>query len=381
MTEVILICIVTVVTVIILFFILNPAFGGRPGKHTLDRMKKSKDYQDGKFHNRQDTPMYDKNISFWSVIRGFMSGTENGKPAEPVNVVPFDQQNFIGSSLGLSLVWFGHSTVMLNIKGYIILTDPVFSKRISPVKFMGTTSFPYSHDFNPDDLPEIGLVLISHDHYDHLDMQTIKKISHKVKSFYVPLGVAAHLFRWGVDPEKVVEVRWEGNYMVNNNTQLAITTARHFSGRSLADRNTTLWCSYIIKTDDYTIFYGADSGYGEHFKEIGEQFGPFDLTMLECGQYNKAWPFIHMMPEQTALAHLDLKGKMLLPIHWGKFKLSLHPWTEPMERLAKESINKDIRVITPEIGEVFPVHDHSTTKKWWRNTEVDQYQEASRIIM
>ena len=335
MIEIIFICIASLLIFYMLFFSLNQAFGGKPGKHTLQRMRKSNDYSDGKFHNRQDTPMYGEDVSFWSVLHRFINGTENGRPSEPVNVVPLSSNNFLKTHNELSLVWFGHSTIMLNMKGFIVLTDPVFSKKASPVNFIGTTSFPYSHEFDPDDLPEIDLVLISHDHYDHLDMSTIKKISHKVKSFYVPLGVAAHLFRWGVDPEKVVEVRWEGSYQINDNLQLAITTARHFSGRRLTGRNSTLWCSYIIKSDDHTIFYGGDSGYGTHFKEIGEKFGPFDLTMLECGQYNKAWPYIHMMPEQTAQAHIDLKGNMLLPIHWGKFKLSLHPWTEPVERLEK----------------------------------------------
>ena len=182
----------------------------------------------------------------------------------------------------------------------------------------------------------------------------------------MPLGVGAHFEKWGIDTSRITEFDWWEKAEIAPGIRLTATPARHFSGRSLTDRGKTLWTSYVLETDSTKLYIGGDSGYGPHFKEIGEKYGPFDITILECGQYNNYWPLIHMMPEQTVQAHLDLKGKVLLPVHWGKFVLALHPWNEPIERLTAEAEKKSVTVTTPLIGEQIMPDSILPQTKWWR---------------
>ena len=329
---------------------LRPAFGGKSQGEILSRIKSSPNFRNGVFQNPEPTPMFVKDASMWKTIRQFIHGTENGRP-DLVETAVFDKAAFLRTGKGIRFVWFGHSTLLLNIDGTIILTDPVFSGNASPVPF-SNKSFKYSNNNYLPTLPDIDIMLISHDHYDHLDYKTIKNIHSRVKRFYVPLGVEAHLIRWGVSPDKIIVADWGNVFTDISGITFTATPARHFSGRGIANRNTTLWCSWVIHTNSYNLFYGGDSGYGKHFKEIGNKFGPFDFTMLECGQYNKNWAYIHSFPEQTIQEHIDIKGKKLLPIHWGKFKLSLHPWDEPISRASAEAEKKGVDLLNVQIGEV-----------------------------
>ncbi|MBF0377618.1 MAG: MBL fold metallo-hydrolase [Desulfamplus sp.] len=270
----------------------------------------------------------------------------------------------------LRVTWFGHSTCLIEIDGKVIITDPMFSDRASPLSFIGPKRFTTDVDFQIQDLPKIDIVVISHDHYDHLDYDTIRYLRDKSEQFYVPLGVKQYLESWGVSPEKVVELDWweENSY---NGLRFAATPTRHFSGRGLR-RDRTLWASWVIIGTKQRLYFGGDSGYFDGFKKIGEKYGPFDLTMLESGAYNNAWADIHMMPEETVQAHLDLDGEILLPIHWGKFNLSLHPWREPIERLLAEAKIKGVRAITPIQGEAIVLSEQYETEtaqyvvnRWW----------------
>ncbi len=221
----------------------------------------------------------------------------------------------------------------------------------------------YKSKGRPGPLPSIDAILISHDHYDHLDYGSIRQLKDKTKYFFVPLGVGAHLQHWGVEASKITELDWWQSADIDGMTFTA-TPARHFSGRGLTDRDKTLWASWVIKGQDNNIYFSGDSGYRTHFKQIGEQYGPFDFTMIECGQYNEKWEAIHMMPEQSLQAHIDLQGKMMMPIHWGAFNLAVHPWKEPVERLLKAK-KEDMMIATPVIGESFVLSQALPDARWW----------------
>ena len=224
--------------------------------------------------------------------------------------------------------------------------------------------FDYHEPIRVDQLVDIDVIVISHDHYDHLDYSSIKALNDNTKHYLVPLGVGAHLIAWGVDPGKITELDW-GQSAEKLGIQFTATPARHFSGRGMLNRDKTLWASWVIKGRQKNIYFSGDSGYGPHFKDIGDQYGPFDFAMMECGQYNEKWEAIHMMPEQTVQASLDLRSKHTMPIHWGAFDLSLHTWTDPVDRLIKESESKGVPVSTPQLGTRFEIADHPT-QSWWK---------------
>jgi L-ascorbate metabolism protein UlaG (beta-lactamase superfamily) len=209
-------------------------------------------------------------------------------------------------------------------------------------------------------------VLITHDHYDHLDYETILQLKNINTEFFVPLGLGAHLEKWGISTANITEAEWWDEFRFNEEILFACVPMRHFSGRGIADRNKTLWAGWVIKSEKYTIIHTGDSGYGAHFKKIGEEYGPFDLTMIECGQYNEGWPYIHMMPEETVQAHIDMNGKFLLPIHWGRFNLSLHAWTDPVERALQASNEAKINLITPLPGQVVTLYESIRYYEWWK---------------
>jgi L-ascorbate metabolism protein UlaG (beta-lactamase superfamily) len=343
-------------------------FGARATGDSLQRVQSSAHFTDGTFQNLE--PTFVNQSKFGSLIKWIM-GTADGIPDSPLSAKKFDKDAFLRTK-DLGVVWFGHSTVLLNLNGHIVLTDPVFSKNASPL-FFGNKAFDYTVDASAEELPDIDVVVISHDHYDHLDMQTIKELKNKTKVFLVPLGVAAHLIRWGIDKTHIVELDWDDHYRFDDKTEFIAAPSRHFSGRSLFDLNSTLWCSWVIKSGARSVFFSGDSGYGSHFKKIGKDYGPFDLALLECGQYNKNWPFIHMDPKETLLAFDDLGGNVLLPIHWGKFKLSLHAWNDPaIQVIANKGERK---VLIPVIGAVAAA-EIPVSFRWWDNADQDKSKNA-----
>jgi len=351
----------TIIFTVIFYIKLAPQFGARAKGEMLARINNSTNYKDGKFQNLLPTTLAAPNTSMLKNGFKFMKGVPGQYPNKPIETIEFNKFTFISDSTDIKALWFGHSSVILNIDGVIVLTDPVFSNRASPIPFGGVKSFDYSTPFSVKDLPDIDLVLLSHDHYDHLDYKTILELHPRVKKFCVPLGVGSHLLRWGVPKSKIVELDWgEGSNEVKN-LKLFATPSRHFSGRAGVDKDKTLWCSWVIKSKNHSVFFCGDSGYGDHFKKIGQEHGPFDLTMMECGQYNEGWPFIHMNPEESVRAHIDLNGIAMLPIHWSKFKLSLHPWQEPIERAKKEAERLGVKILNPMPGEIFGANTLKTS--------------------
>lgn len=262
-----------------------------------------------------------------------------------------------------TLYRLGHSTLLLKMQGAFWLTDPVFSERASPVQWAGPKRF---HDapISIAELPPIKGVILSHDHYDHLDQAAILALAEKVEHFVTPTGVGDHLIAWGIPAEKVHQRDWWQAVSIAG-IELIATPAQHFSGRGLTDRDRTLWASWVILNQEQRIFFSGDSGYFKGFKEIGDKYGPFDLTLIETGAYDKQWPDVHMQPEESLQAHIDLRGKRLLPIHNGTFDLALHAWYEPFERIVALAAQRGVKISTPQMGEAVDIAEAQTGQRWW----------------
>ncbi len=246
-----------------------------------------------------------------------------------------------------------------------VLIDPMLGRVPAPLPILGRNRYSKQLPIEIEDMPEIDVVVMSHDHYDHLDYGSIKRLIHKTKRWVVCLGVARHLERWGVPPANITELDWGENVRINDVT-FTCTPARHFSGRGFWDRFHSLWSSWVIASAQARIFFNADSGYGPHFAEIGQKYGPFDLALVECGQYNAKWQSIHMMPEESVQAAIDLRAAVAMPIHWAAFTLALHPWFEPVERFAAEAKRLALNIATPRIGEPLVIGATMPTNSWWK---------------
>jgi L-ascorbate metabolism protein UlaG (beta-lactamase superfamily) len=360
-------CLVFVLIILIVFvFMQQKSFGKLPSGTRLEKIQTSPNYQNGRFENLVETPLMAQGSSYWKMLTKFV---RKGVDRAPVNPLPFVKTDLISTLPEQTrIVWFGHSSYLISTAGKHILVDPLFSRRASPVQFAGMKSYEGTNAYSTADMPPIDLLIISHDHYDHLDYGSIVALQSKVKLFCTPLGVGQHLIHWGVDPGKVIELDWWETDHSLPGFEVIATPARHFSGRGFSN-NKTLWASFVLKTKDSRIFVGGDSGYDDSFKAIGEKLGPFDIAMLECGQYDVQWPYIHMMPEQVAQASLDLKARVLMPVHWAKFSLALHPWKEPIERLTRRAAVMGITVTTPLIGEPVVLNSEYPSSRWWQDLQ------------
>jgi len=337
-------------------------FGKLPSGRRLDRIKKSPNYRDGSFFNLAETQMMAEGTNYLNLMVNFFSKGVERNPAIKLPAITTNLMSLVDEEP--ILVWFGHSSYFVRINGKNLLVDPMFSNRASPFQFIGAKAYEGTRHYTAEDFPPIDALILTHDHYDHLDYNSMLKLLPKVKSFFTALGVGSHLAYWGVDESLIHEFDWWEGKTILPGIDLISTPARHFSGRGLT-RNQTLWSSFVLKTKEYSLFLGGDSGYDEAFKSIGEAYGPFDLAILECGQYNTMWPEIHMMPEQTVQASADLRAKVLLPVHWGKFTLSLHPWREPIERALKHATSLNLTVTTPMIGEPVSLGGLLPQGSWW----------------
>ena len=335
-------------------------FGKNPSGDELIKVQASSNYRNNSFQNSMPTSLME-NGSMLSILWKFMNKPKNTVPPKPIPSVKTDLKSLPDHAP--VVVWLGHSSYLIKINGRHILVDPVFSGHASPFSF-SAKSFPGTDVYGVDDLPAIDALIISHDHYDHLDYATVKKLDSKTSVICTSLGVASHLDFWGIDKKKIVEFDWWKSHTLFDDVQLTAVPARHFSGRGFI-RNKTLWSSFVLTTKQYSLFIGADSGYGDHFKLIREKFGSFDLAILECGQYNTAWHDIHMLPEETVQACIDLNAKVLMPVHWGKFSISLHPWDEPVRRVKMSADELKVKITTPMIGEPVIVGSSYPEKIWW----------------
>lgn len=337
----------------------SPAFGATPTGARWERMQASPQWGGKTFVNPQ--PLW---TSATASLGSMMQRSAHSTPSEPMPVESVQRSRFDTPPVsGLRVTWLGHSTTLVEIDGARILTDPVWGEFAGPAKGVGPDRW-YPPPLPLDQLPEVDAVLISHDHYDHLDTPTIEALAKRDTTFIAPLGVGAHLELWGVPPERIVELDWWEDTKLGALT-VTCTPARHASGRGLFDQNRTLWAGYALRSDKHRVFFSGDTGLFPAMKTIGDKLGPFDLTMIEVGAYDKAWPDWHIGPEQAIRAHGWLRGKVLLPIHWGLFDLAAHGWTEPIERVLVAAEAANVSVVSPRPGGSFEPSAPPKQERWW----------------
>jgi L-ascorbate metabolism protein UlaG (beta-lactamase superfamily) len=341
-------------------------FGKAPRGKRLEQLQRSPNYKEGKFQNLHFTPTLTEGYSMTGVMYNFIFKKHpHTRPIDNIPSVKTDLKNLpITKNV---LVWFGHSSYFIQLDGKRFLIDPVFSGNASPIP-NSNKSFKGADIYAAEDMPEIDFLLITHDHYDHLDYPTIIKLKPKIKQIICGLGVGEHFEYWKFDSAKIMEKDWNESVVIADNITLHTAPARHFSGRGFT-RNNTLWLSFVLETPGLKLYLVGDSGYDTHFAEIGKKFGGFDLALLDNGQYNLAWHNIHMLPEETLKAAKDLQTKRFFPLHNSKFKLANHPWNEPLKTI-NELNEKEYHLsfVTPKIGEVVDLNNSTQTfTKWWED--------------
>ncbi|GEO10181.1 MBL fold metallo-hydrolase [Segetibacter aerophilus] len=329
-------------------------------------MANQSDHFNGKiFLNPVPTEVMGKG-SFSRIMKLYLQKHPNRSPSKQLG--PFKADSSVLDKLQpdqLRVTWLGHSSTLLEIDGKRFLTDPLWYQRASPFSGIGPKRF-FDNPLPINDLPAIDYIVLSHDHFDHLDKHSILHLLSKRIPIITMLGVGKRLVDWGADQSLVTELDWWQSINLPGGFVITALPSRHFSGRWINDRFSTLWGSFAIKGPLHNVYFGADSGYYDGFKKIGDQHGPFDLTMLDTGAYNKEWESIHMGPENAVRAHLDLKGKVLMPIHWGTFNLAFHPWTEPVERVIKAAEIDGVKLLLPTPGETRIVDTNSYNSGWWK---------------
>ena len=343
------------------------SFGAGAAGKRRDRVRRSPRWRDGRFHNVDPTRTI-LHGGLPTMLHLQLRGKEIRYPRRPVPVEARACRDYEDApASGLRATWIGHATVLLEIAGRRVLTDPVWSERVSPSTLVGPRRF-FAPPLPLDALPPIDAVVISHDHYDHLDMATVRALAHRGTSFLVPLGAGAHLERWGVPAAQTHELDW-GETVRLDPVTFTITPSRHFSGRGLHNRDSTLWSSWVIASDRSRVYCCGDSGYFGGFRDIGRDLGPFDLTLISAGAYSPIWPLIHMTPEEVVQAHVDLRGRLLMPIHWGTFNLAFHDWNEPALRTFVSATERSLPLLLPRPGRMIePARAGSLgADEWWRD--------------
>jgi L-ascorbate metabolism protein UlaG (beta-lactamase superfamily) len=338
--------------------------GGKIEGERLARVNASPNFADGKAQNSGETSLGSTNV--WEFVVEYFRGAKERKPPVPV---PMDVPDAIALESihenGVRFIWLGHSTVYLELDGTRVLVDPVWSDRASPFRIVGpkrTHPMPMALA----DLPTVDVVVISHDHYDHLDPSVVRELAPQGVTFAVPLGIGADLEAWGVATERIIELDWWESAAVGS-LALTATPARHFSGWQATDRDQTLWSSWTLVGPKSRVFYSGDTGWQDNFKTIGDEYGPFDLTIMKCGAYGDGWPDIHINGIEAVEAHRLLNGRRMLPVHWLTFDLALHPWDEPVRQAVDAGEELGAEVITPQVGELIDLEGRVTTTRWWES--------------
>jgi len=349
--------------------------GENPSGPYLEELKKSPNYsiENKRFKNRRENLFEEirEEDSFWKNPRKRFSNNMlfNSNQTVPDKTLPEVRppniQEFLEPTDSIKFIWFGHSTILVNIRNTIVLVDPIFSPSASPFNFIVPRFQPPVLDLQ--ELPKIDVVLISHDHYDHLDMRTVQYLKDSVSKFIVPLGVPAHLRSWGVQDSQIIELDW-WNSSDFFGVSFTSTPAQHFSGRqALFNIQKTLWSSWVVQSGDVSFYFSGDSGYDIHYKQIGERFGPLDLVFIDSGQYNVRWKGVHNLPEEAVQASIDLKGHYLVPVHWGMFNLAIHNWYDPIQESVEFSKKHNVKLMTPKLGQLISLEDQTMTNDWWSN--------------
>ena len=345
------------------WFLRQPRFGHAPEGETERAIQASPNQVNGVFQNQVPTPLFADGQSMGSILLGNLSSKpQRLQPAQALPSVKLDLRA-LPRDLDV-VVWLGHSSFYVQLAGQRILIDPVFSGYASPVSF-ANVAFAGSTPYTAADMPDIDVLLISHDHWDHLDHDSLVALAPRIGQVVTGLGVGSHLLYWGFDPARVLQGDWGDSFPIFDHLVVHVLPARHYSGRGL-ERNRTLWASFALVGPERRLYFSGDSGYGPHFQAIGERFGGFDFVALDCGQYDPRWPFIHMTPEEAAQAAADLKAKILLPAHVGRFAMARHAWDEPLKRIVDASQGRPYHLVTPTIGSAVQLaHAGTMPTPWW----------------
>jgi L-ascorbate metabolism protein UlaG (beta-lactamase superfamily) len=336
------------------------SLGKDPAGDDLARLDTLPNYKNGGFENlaeRSDTTVKRNKLLLLLHNRS--------KTLRPSRTLPWVKTNLKTlAAPAPTVVWFGHSSLLIKSLQGNILIDPVFSNHAGPVPGL-VTAFDGTTNYHAKDMPAIDVLIISHDHYDHLDYSTLKKLKDRIKTAIVPMGVGSDLVYWGFDRKKIIELNWNQSVTLPGGIQVTATPAQHRSNRSYSKANKTLWASYVIQAGNYRLFYGGDSGYGPLYKQIGQQYGPFDIALLECGQYSPNWPWTHLWLGQAAQAAVDLQAHLLQPIHWGRFEEADQTWNEPIKKLVPAAEKLGVQLNVPRIGEPYTLGNPPKTAVWW----------------
>lgn len=335
------------------------AMGARSSGARLERLLKSPHFENGAFRNSLP-----ERTDVWRASAKWVKGGSHREPSSPVAVEVRQTSDYDEPpETGLRITWLGHSSMLVELDGRRVLFDPVFGERCSPSSYYGPKRF-FAPPLPVSELPSLNAVVISHDHYDHLDQPTIEQLRDRGVAFVAPLGVGAHLEAWGVSSDRITELDWWEETAVAG-LRLVATPARHFSGRGLRDRNATLWAGWALIGAEQRVFFSGDTAMFPGFEEIGTRLGPFDATMIEVGAYDESWADVHLGPEQAVAAHQAVRGELLIPVHWGTFNLALHAWTEPAERLIVAAEKAGVRVLTPRPGGGLEPKTSAPVARWW----------------
>ncbi len=343
---------------------MKKEFGGKITKEVKLRLERSSNWKKKRFKNLVKTKIDINLFNLPGLLYRQFFKTKGRSPSSPIPIKPIDLSFFDDDPESFKFIWFGHSAVLLNVGGKIIFIDPMMGHNASPIAPFSVKRFSTQVLDVLDELPKIDLLLLSHDHYDHLDFSSIQKLKSKVKNYWVSLGAKRHLLKWGVHNEKVTEFDWWDNSILDN-IEVTFTPSRHSGGRRLRDKDKTLWGGWAIKSKIGSVYFSGDGGYGDHFKTIGNKLGPFDYGFIECGQYDKLWRQIHMFPYESVQAAQDSRVKEIIPIHWGGFALALHHWKAPVNDFVLAAEEKKGKWLVPELGGIISAKIPYLQTRWW----------------
>ena len=365
---IVLYTILAAIIALILYIRYHPIFGGRITPNEQSRIEQSSNYRNGAFRNLSRSHILMSGSKVPELIKEKVNNRKAQKPKQNIDLIPFDKVSFLSGDKP-KFIWYGHSTLLFRIGGLTIAVDPMFGDDVIPLLPISRKRFTKGITDVIDELPPIDVALLTHDHYDHLDYKSIKKIKSKVKHFYGPLGIARHLIRWGVDASKITELDWYNKIEVSD-IHIIFTPSKHYAGRGLSDRNQALWGGWILKSKLISTYITGDGGYAPEFKKIGEKYGPFDWCFAECGQYNALWRDNHMFPEDSAQAAIDSQAKYAIPIHWAGFVLAMHSWKEPAEVFTDSLLDSEVQVCVPRLGAIVELGKESDeSNDWYKSVE------------
>ncbi|WP_218563905.1 MBL fold metallo-hydrolase [Marinospirillum perlucidum] len=349
----------------VLLYLHHPKFGDLPEGEALVAIEASPHYEEGTFRNLIPTPMFAGDKTFLQVLTENLASSNEGLTPEEALPTWATELDALDPNKNL-VVWLGHSSFFIQINGLRLLLDPVLSDQAAPLGFLNP-AYAGTNLFSAPKLPAIDALLISHDHWDHLDYPSIRDLEPKVEQVLAPLGIGSYLRGWGYSEERIREGDWFDHFDLGREVRVHLIPARHYSGRLLT-RNKTLWAGFILETPELRLLFSGDSGYGPHFNELGRHFNGFDFVALDSGQYDERWPYIHMNPEEAATAAENLGARAMMPAHVGRFTLARHPWQEPFQRLVEASRDKPYKLVTPRIGQVLFLDQLEQTPldRWWQ---------------